>query len=363
MKSLTLSNQLVDQIYKLEHENDVLAVEKEIMEEKIKGIHDFFQNFIGKMAVQEKLTQEVQVIASSVQRLAVYDEELLDRLEESMHKKQNIEVDFLNLSKITEIILGHKEKVQKLAVDKIRFLQKELASCKDEKEKTLSSLEETKKRMLEASEELKTIKFRSRKSKVIKTSSDEKFCAICFQVYNDQENFNWSCRTHKSQLTEDRYWCCNGEGKDAPGCIVSKHVTNEELIEQAEESKLVKFCSGCKEIGHSIHECFKDPNIQTGPAVHEEIERLKILASSRKKQMNQGVELQERAIELSNKGNSSFVFNKIYDTEDEIEELEGTYFRDLVDIKEFLELPKNRELEYRKSTHFKKRRFFSKLLE
>jgi hypothetical protein len=361
--SLTLSHQLTDQIYKLVHENGFLAVENEIMEEKIKGIHYFFEHFCGKLSVQEKLSDEVRIVVKSIQKLAVYDEELHEKLEDSTYKQQTVEVDFLNLSKLTEIILAHKERVQKTAIDKIRFLQKEFASSKESEMKLQGSLEECKKRLLETSEELKTLKIRSRKSKVVKSSSDEKFCAICFQVFNDMENFNWSCRTHKSQLTEDRYWCCNGVGKDAPGCIFSKHMTNEELSEQVEDKKYVQFCVGCKTTGHLIKDCFKDPNIQSGPTVLEEVERLKVLSSSKKKQLNQGVELQERAIDLSNRAVSAFAFNRIYDSEDEIEELEGTYFRDLVDIKELLEIPRNKQLEYRKSIHFKKRRFLSKLLD
>lgn len=340
---------------KLEHENNILILEKGILQDKVEGFYDFLMDIVGKESTKSKLEELIMNMHKGAVILAESEVSLGEKLDEILKEKEEIEQDFSNLSKLNEMILSHKERMQKVAVERIKNLQKEVSQLREEKENLLESSEEAKKRLNEATEELKTLKTRQRKSKVIKSYGDEKFCVNCLQVYKDQDNFNWSCRTHKSQFSENRYWCCNAEGKNAPGCMFSKHSTNEELLELDEENKTVKFCSGCKESGHSIQECFKDPNVQTRVSISDERERLKILAGLKKKQMNSGAELQERAIELVKSVQRKGEFNRVLDTEEEVEEIEGTYFRDVADLKEELEIPIGFS-----SSVFKKRRFFSK---
>ena len=312
-------------------------------------------DIVGKESTRSKLEELLIIINKGALILAESEVNLGEKLDEIIKEKEEIEQDFSNLSKLNEIIISHKEKMQKLAVERIKNLKKEVSQLIEEKEKLFESSEEAKKRLNEATEELKTLKTRHRKSKVIKSYGDEKFCVNCLQVYKDQDNFNWSCRTHKSQFSENRYWCCNAQGKSAAGCIFSKHTTNEELLEQDEENKTVKFCSGCKESGHSIQECFKDPNIHTRVSITDEKERLKILAGLKKKQMNSGSELQERAIGLVKSVQKEGEFNRVLDTEEEVEEIEGTFFRDVADLKEELEIPSGFS-----SSVFRKRRFYYK---
>jgi hypothetical protein len=67
-------------------------------------------------------------------------------------------------------------------------------------------------------------------------------CKNCKKIFDNQENFNWSCKTHLSAFNGKMYWCCGKTEKSAPGCVVSKHVT-EEKEETQEESSQVVFCS------------------------------------------------------------------------------------------------------------------------
>lgn len=350
---LNFSHKLTDQILKLEYENGLLVVEKEMLLEKVEGFYEVLSDFVGKESIKFKLEDEVKIIFDAAMKISQFEEEASEKLDKVVMAKEEIQSDFSNLSILNEMIMAHKEKMQKLAVERIKNLQKEVGQLREERDKLVESYEETKKRLCEATEELKTIKSRQKKSKVVKSSGDEKFCVVCFQVYTESSNFNWSCRTHKSQFNENRYWCCNSEGKNAPGCIFSKHTANEELLELEEEQRQVKFCSGCKETGHSIQECYKDPNVQTRVSISGEMERLKILAGIKKKNMNFGAELQERAIELVKSSQNHENFNRVLDTEEEVEEIEGVYFRDVADLKDELEMPNG----FVQSV-FKKRRFF-----
>ena len=53
-----------------------------------------------------------------------------------------------------------------------------------------------------------------------------KICENCNKEYDENDNFNWSCRTHKSEYSEldNVWWCCGKKGREAGGCNQSKHI-------------------------------------------------------------------------------------------------------------------------------------------
>lgn len=114
------------------------------------------------------------------------------------------------------------------------------------------------------------VKLKSRKGKV---DQGIKLCKQCGQEYHEKENFNWSCRTHAYEYGGEIWWCCGKRGKDQPGCKFSKHVSKEDDDEDEEfagekgKGKNLKYarCLCCKELGHLIEDCPRDPNIKTRP--------------------------------------------------------------------------------------------------
>ena len=123
-------------------------------------------------------------------------------------------------------------------------------------------------------------KLRSRKGKF---DSSSKICKNCGKDYNEKENFNWSCRTHRCEYSGEMWWCCGKEGKEAPGCLYAKHESkdededeeNEKEKEAAEaEARMKQRCMCCKEIGHTIDNCPRDPNIKTKVEPQMDYERI-----------------------------------------------------------------------------------------
>jgi len=53
-------------------------------------------------------------------------------------------------------------------------------------------------------------------------------CKNCGKEYNEDANFNWSCRTHHSTFSGEMWWCCGKTKKEAPGCKYSKHKERRE---------------------------------------------------------------------------------------------------------------------------------------
>ena len=91
------------------------------------------------------------------------------------------------------------------------------------------------------------------------------------------------------------WWCCGKTTKDAPGCKYSKHYCKEDEDENEGEAgpsngqtteitvkKTNIRCLCCKEKGHNIDECLRDPNIRTQQDVLLEEKRIAKSKSFRK---------------------------------------------------------------------------------
>ena len=57
---------------------------------------------------------------------------------------------------------------------------------------------------------------------------EQKICRNCGKEYPASENFNWSCRTHRSDWGGEMWWCCGKTKKEAPGCKFAKHETRDD---------------------------------------------------------------------------------------------------------------------------------------
>lgn len=77
------------------------------------------------------------------------------------------------------------------------------------------------------------------------------------------------------------WWCCGKFGKDQLGCRYSSHESkdDDDDEENAEDpygnkdNKRVR-CACCKEFGHNIDECIRDPNIKTNAKANEDFLRI-----------------------------------------------------------------------------------------
>jgi len=101
------------------------------------------------------------------------------------------------------------------------------------------------------------VKLKSRKGKV---DQGIRACKACGKEFHEKENFNWSCRTHRSDFGGEVWWCCGRRGKDQPGCKFAKHEgkddeeEDEEAGEDKGKNKQLKYmrCNCCREFGHAI---------------------------------------------------------------------------------------------------------------
>lgn len=86
------------------------------------------------------------------------------------------------------------------------------------------------------------------------------------------------------------WWCCGKTQKEARGCKFSKHEKQDEDEEDednagnlADNNKFNMKCRCCKEVGHQIEACPRDPNIRTlRTDIDQDYERIKKIKDYRK---------------------------------------------------------------------------------
>ena len=107
----------------------------------------------------------------------------------------------------------------------------------------------------------KIAKLRTRRN----VDMSKKHCQNCNKEYNQNENFNWSCCTHRSEWGGTMWWCCGKTKLNAAGCKFQKHSSKEDKDDDEENDQIAAFktrCALCRETGHKAHECVKDPNLR-----------------------------------------------------------------------------------------------------
>lgn len=154
---------------------------------------------------------------------------------------------------------------------KVMEMDKELKKKQDEIHEISVAkfvLEKEKKNWIELREKMKEriIKLKTRRGKV---ELAQKVCKNCNKEYTEKENFNWSCRIHVGDYSGEIWWCCGKEREDEPGCKYAKHESKEDEENDVDGDNLIVKtvknirCLCCKEKGHLIEQCPRDPNLRS----------------------------------------------------------------------------------------------------
>lgn len=79
-------------------------------------------------------------------------------------------------------------------------------------------------------------------------------CKMCGVDFSENENFNWSCRTHRSEFSGELWWCCGKTNKEALGCKFGSHKArrddDDDGLDLARDPTKNQKCKCCKEGGH-----------------------------------------------------------------------------------------------------------------
>ena len=311
-----LRNRAIEQ----EHINSLLIMENDIIGERLKGLYFAIEKVTDSFVFEEVINSEIRNMAMNMKDLMEYAEKIRQNLCENLFATDVLKSDNHELVLERNEMKAERDKLAKIAKDKITELQINLQKTEDEREKLRLRVEESEKKFKDLSDEYEKLRHKMKQYRQRRKQfgeEEEKVCRHCQRVYLESENYNWSCRRHPNEYSGEIYWCCGKRSRDALGCKTSKHESKED-----EEDKLTKDSSGqtalicpvfltqsCKKFGHFAIDCPRDPNLRSQHDVFEEVTRVSSMNQTKKKEDEQV--LRQQALEILIDRNTESLFNLI----------------------------------------------------
>jgi hypothetical protein len=276
----------------LQHTNHLLRIEKEVLADRVQGLYEA-QHYLPlhyhmaqylEMHTKDQTSWELELKAELKDATEVSAELYLLNDELKHHLAEMLQAK----------IETNEERDKMLSRTKMKVLVQErnLQQLTGERDKLRDKLNQVQKQYDTLNIEYDRLRSKVRHFRQTRASSQEKVCRSCQKLFNENDNFNWSCTTHSSDFSGELWWCCGQTSKDAVGCQKSKHLCKDDELEEEERSAQVKKglmakCSvrtsqSCREHGHTHFECPKDPNPRSVDNVSKELTRLKSIKRMKK---------------------------------------------------------------------------------
>ena len=278
----------------LEHGNELLRMENDIMAERLKELYKEFDNITGRRIVEDKLCDETEVLAYSLRELASYCADLSHQLTKAMNERDELKLQQQDIEKLAEEVKVVRDKLVNTSKEAITKLQKEYNQVIEQREEYKNKLNNLEKFITKLNDNYKTMRQKLKQWKQRGARENEiRQCINCTRAFLETENYNWSCKRHNTKFHEETqiYWCCGKKGREAEGCVISKHEAREDDEDDKDkEEDLLGFnyalCTSCREIGHKAHECPKDPNIRSASDPTEDMDRIEEIKARKKANIN-----------------------------------------------------------------------------
>ncbi|CDW73124.1 ankyrin repeat domain containing protein [Stylonychia lemnae] len=259
----------------------IVRMENNIMGDQLKLLHNSFSNIGDCEKIQNKcnfeLSRGYELNEERINELNEIQVELSKALEENTEIRSIMRDLNANKKKLIE----DKEKFLHFFKEKMNQMETELNESKTSKEQIKEEFTKLEKLLISVTNEREKLKIKIQKLKNRRAVDlDQKICKNCGKEYLQNENFNWSCRTHRSDWGGEMWWCCGKTKKEAPGCKYAKHETKddeeeEKTHDQEDKSRIKQLkCICCKEAGHLAKDCMRDPNLRTNQNIQEELLRI-----------------------------------------------------------------------------------------
>eukprot|EP00347_Sterkiella_histriomuscorum_P014287 403361452 len=270
----------------------LLEMENDVMGEKLQRLYDAMDSLGTSKVIQDK-----------------YEAILLIEQREKISQAAQIEILQMDYNKVlgerddcNAVIKDQQGKLLTLQVEKGRqqmFFKDKVLMLEKEKEEAITNMQNKQEEFLNIVNQMRIVtnereKLKQKIQKLKKRriiDFNQKICRSCGKEYLESDNYNWSCRIHRSQYGGEMWWCCGKTSHDAPGCKYSKHESKNDDEEDKEkvEDDIIRLkalkCYCCKEKGHKTENCTKDPNLRQN--VDTEKEQNRILEIKEKKKLLQ----------------------------------------------------------------------------
>ena len=287
------NDKLRNQTTELEYSNSLLRMQSDVMGERLKGLYQAIESLAGAFAAQSVAVLHASNITRSFGTIMSEYRKMLDDLGKTTSERDELRGENVELAAYRLEVFGNKQRLARMMRDRLTFMQQSLKVAEEDRERLHVQVAQQDKRFFDLSEEFSKLRQRVRQFKQKRKAhgeEEERICKNCQRVYEDSENYNWSCRTHQSDFSGEIWWCCGKAGREAVGCRVTRHESREDEDGDSTDKKeqeavrlAFKRCPSCTGYGHRPQECPKDPNIRSQIDLAEEMTRLDKIAGTRLK--------------------------------------------------------------------------------
>jgi len=226
-----------------DHMSSLLQMQNDIIGERLKGLYSAIQSAVDNHDMEQKFSLELSQLFLRQRELADFIEQVVFRLDKVTTEKEKAVGKCVQLIAFRTEMKAERDRIARIAKEKILILQGQLQKCEEEKEKLTSELSKTEQNFKDLTDEYEKLRLKAKQYRLKRKmygEEDEKVCKNCQRVFIESENYNWSCRRHQSEYSGEIYWCCGKAGKDTPGCKISRHETKEEDEEGEDVGKIEK---------------------------------------------------------------------------------------------------------------------------
>jgi len=297
---LNYLHKLNNKAVQLEHNSSLLKMQNAVIGERLKGLYSAIMQTSGNLGVQKKLQEEFELSCSSVKSLGLEYEALKAKYQEVTQSRDQIVQDSYEVISMKDTLEDQRDRIQRVFKEKVNQMQTQIQNLLNEREELKEKVTSLENSVKQLSSDNLYIKNQLKKYKSSHSNQTERQCTLCNLYYYENENFNWSCKTHKSRYIESAgyYFCCGKKGESAPGCIKSKHVSGEQEEAKDSEKSINETCTNCKSIGHSSHNCPKDPNVHDEFDPAEELDRINMNSKLRRKSLLNTSEIRDKLAQV-----------------------------------------------------------------
>ncbi|CAG9336221.1 unnamed protein product [Blepharisma stoltei] len=295
------NDKLRNKAIQLEHGASLLVLENEIMGERLKGLFTAFDHIAGNASLASQLENEIEILRKNLFFLASFNLNLIEELNSIIKVKDSLLEASQELSIVKDDLKNQRDRIVRTFKENAGNFQRELQTAQQEREKYKLQASEFEKKFGDLNQEYNRLRMRlkSFQHRFASSEADERICKNCQRPYTEKDNFNWSCRTHPSKIIDDIWFCCGKIGKEASGCVTSKHISKEDDEFELNQTKTVSnLCTSCREFGHIKEDCPKDPNTRTKFPPVEELERITENLKRKNKISNLASGIQEKVVQI-----------------------------------------------------------------
>lgn len=240
-----INDKLKSTVLELQHVNALITMGSEVMGERLKGLHSALFSIAAVILNSAKYSEELKGIND-------YLIHIVRELGSSEETAAGLIIERNECFRATDAIASEnieinyeKAQLTRLYTEKIAALNTALSQCTKDRESFKEKYYESNTQYKNLFKEHSLLKNELKKRKTRNSEeTSEKVCVHCQKSFTEENNYNWSCRTHRSEFQGDIYFCCGEPGKDAPGCTKSKHIPNETDDGNSNSPRsLVSYCS------------------------------------------------------------------------------------------------------------------------